>query len=172
MKTIPLLVLVALTGCASAIPRPIQNAPAVNISLALALQEPDKQRGAPVRWGGVIATVENRRDESWIEIVDQPLTKDGYPRESDKSTGRFLARVRGFVDPVVFAAQRRVTVAGTLDGVTQRPIGEHPYVYPQVRVEQLYLWPLPPKTEHYYSLPYRHDPWYAWGHPPRHRHRH
>ena len=168
MKTVVLSIFLALAGCATDIPRPIQSAPAVNIPLALALKEPDPQRGAAVRWGGVIATVENRRDESWIEIVDQPLTKGGYPRESDKSIGRFLARVQGFVDPVVFAAQRRVTVTGTLDGVTERNIGEHPYRYPLVRVEHLYLWPPQPKATEYYPIPY--DPWYPWGYPHRHRH--
>ena len=170
MKKIVLLMIGALSSCATEIPLPIQSPPAVHIPLALALQEPDKQRGAPVRWGGVIAAVENRRDESLIEIVDQPLTKGGYPQESDKSTGRFLARVKGFVDPVVFAAQRRMTVIGTLDGVTERSIGEHPYRYPVLRVEYLYLWPSPPKTVHYYPLPYTYHPWYPWGYPHRHRH--
>ena len=170
MKKIVLLMIGVLSGCATDIPRPIQSTPAVNIPLVLALKEPDKQRGAAVRWGGVIARVENRRDESWIEIVDQPLTKDGYPRESDKSSGRFLARIAGFVDPVVFTAQRRITVTGTLDGVTQRNIGEHPYRYPLVRVEHFYLWPSPPETVQYYSAPYGYDPWYPWGYPYRHRH--
>lgn len=172
MKKIVLLIIGALSGCATDIPLPIQSGPAVHIPLALVLKEPDQQRGAAVRWGGVIARVENRREESWIEIVEQPLTKDGYPRDSDKSTGRFLARVSGFIDPVVFAAQRRITVTGKLEGVTERSIGEHPYHYPLLRVEYLYLWPSPPKTVRYYPAPYGYDPWYPWGYPHRHRHPH
>lgn len=110
MKAIILILgILTLGGCASDIPRPIQDAPERNISYAQALKEPDQQRGAPVRWGGVIAKIENRSEESWIEIVDQPLGEDGYPRSTDRSAGRFLARVSGFVDPVVYAAQRRIT---------------------------------------------------------------
>lgn len=169
MKAIVLIFLIlTLGGCASDIPRPIQIAPEVNVSYAQALKEPDKLRGTAVRWGGVIANVENRSDETWIEIVDQPLEKYGYPHATDRSAGRFLAQVSGFVDPVLYTTQRRITVAGKLEGTQQQRIGEHPYTYPVVRVEHLHLWPLPPKTVNYY-YPFPYDPWYPWGYPYRHR---
>lgn len=166
--TVLIMLILMLGGCATDVPRPIQTAPEVNVSYAQALKESDKQRGAPVRWGGVIAKIENRSDESWIEIVDQPLDQDGYPRSTDRSAGRFLARVAGFVDPVVYATQRRITVAGKLDGTLQQRIGEHSYTYPVVKVEHLHLWPVQPKTVNYY-YPYLYDPWFPWGYPYRHR---
>lgn len=170
MKAIILILgILTFSGCATDIPRPILNAPEVNVSYTQALKEPDKHRGLPVRWGGVITKIENRSEESWIEIVDQPLDQEGYPRSTDRSAGRFLARVAGFVDPVVYASQRRVTVAGKLDGTLQQRIGEHPYTYPVVKAEHLHLWPVQPKTVNYY-YPYPYDPWYPWGYPYRHRH--
>jgi outer membrane lipoprotein len=166
MKAIALFLALTLAGCASDIPRPIREAPAENIALAQALKEPLQHRAAAVRWGGAIASIENRRDETWIEIVERPLDVDGQPRVTDKSAGRFLARMQGFLDPAIFAPKRRVTVAGTLDGIGTRTIGEHPYAYPVVRVDSIYLWPVPPKTEYpYYYLPYWYDPWYPWGYP-------
>ena len=166
MKAIALFLALSLAGCASDIPRPIREAPADNIAFAQALKNPEQHRAAAVRWGGAIAAVENRRDETWIEIVERPLDVDGQPRVTDNSAGRFLARVQGFLDPAIFAPKRRVTVAGTLDGVSTRTIGEHPYTYPVVRVDSIYLWPVPPKTEYpYYYLPYWYDPWYPWGYP-------
>ncbi len=172
MKTTTLLLTLTLAGCASDVPRPIREAPAEHILHAQALKNPERYRSTTVRWGGAIASVENRRDETWVEIVEQPLGHDGHPRNSDQSAGRFLARVNGFLDPAIFAPQRLVTVAGVLDGNNSRTIGQHPYTYPVVHVEHIYLWPIPDKAvQFYYRSPYWYDPWYPWGHPyPRHRH--
>lgn len=174
MKALALFLAVTLAGCASDIPRPIREAPAVSTPLTPALKNPEQHRAAAVRWGGAIASVENRRDATWIEIVQRPLGAYGEPRDTDKSEGRFLARVDGFLDPAIFAPKRLVTVAGSLDGNNTRSIGEHPYTYPLVSVEHIYLWPIPPRNvqHYYYRSPYWYDPWYPWGHPyPRHPHR-
>jgi outer membrane lipoprotein len=166
MKAIALFLTLLLAGCASDIPRPIREVPAGNIPLEQALKNPEQRRGTAVRWGGAISSVENRRDETWIEIVERPLDGGGQPRDTDKSAGRFLARVQGFLDPAIFAPKRLVTVAGALEGVSTRTIGEHLYTYPVVRADSTYLWPVPPKTEQpYYYPPYWYDPWYPWGYP-------
>jgi outer membrane lipoprotein len=166
MKTIALFLALTLAGCASDIPRPIREAPAEKIALAQALKYPEKHRTAVVRWGGAIASIENRRDETWIEIVERPLDADGQPRDTDQSAGRFLARVQGFLDPAIFAPKRLVTAAGKLDGNSTRTIGEHPYTYPVVHTDSIYLWPVPVRTEYlYYYPPYWYDPWYPWGYP-------
>jgi len=170
MHAIALLLALPLAGCASDIPRAIRAAPAVRIALTAALKNPEQQRAAAVRWGGAIASVENRRDATWIEIVEQPLDAYGQPQETDKSEGRFLARVDDFLDPAIFAPKLLVTVAGTLAGNNTRSIGEHPYTYPVVHVEHVYLWPPPSKATHYhyYRSPYWYDPWYPRGrHYPR-----
>jgi outer membrane lipoprotein len=167
MKSVLSLLVLALAGCASDIPRPIREAPAVNITRTQALQNPEQYRGAAVRWGGTIAAVENRRDATWIDIVERPLDANGEPRRTDKSAGRFLARVDSFLDPTIFAQKRQVTVAGSLDGNSTGVIGEHPYTYPVVHVETIYIWPqstrMPP---YYYPSPYYwYGPWYPWGYP-------
>jgi outer membrane lipoprotein len=171
MKIMALLLALTLAGCASDIPRPIRETPAGNIALTQALQNPEQHRGAAVRWGGTITSVENRRDETWLEIVERPLDANGQPRDTDKSAGRFLARVQGFLDPAIFAPKRLVTAAGTLDGNSTRTIGEHPYTYPVVHTDSIYLWPVSVRTEYpYYYPPYWYDPWYPWGYPyPYHR---
>lgn len=167
MKALALFLALTLAGCTSDIARPIREAPAVDITLAQALQNPEQQRAAAVRWGGVIVSVENQRDASLVEIVERSLDADGQPRNTDKSAGRFLARVQGFLDPAIFAPKRLVTVAGSLDGNNTRRIGEHPYTYPLVQVEHIYLWPIPPRNvqHYYYRSPYWYDPWYPWGRP-------
>jgi outer membrane lipoprotein len=164
---VPLLCLslaLTLAGCASDIPRPIREAPDRNIPLAQTLKNPEQYRGTIVRWGGVISSVENRRDETWIEIVERSLDGDGQPRDTDKSAGRFLVRVQGFLDPAIYAPKRLITATGTLHGNSTRTIGEHLYTYPVVHAEHFHLWPT--KTEYpYYYPPYWYDPWYPWGYP-------
>jgi outer membrane lipoprotein len=173
MKIFSLLLALTLAGCASDIPRPIREAPDERIQLAQALKNPEQYRATTVRWGGAIASVENRQDETWVEIVEQQLGHEGYPRNADKSAGRFLARVNGFLDPAIFAPKRLVTIVGVLDGNNTRTIGQHPYTFPVVHVEHIYLWPIPDKALHYHysHSPYWYDPWYPWGRPYPHRHR-
>jgi len=159
---LPLIMMLA--ACASHIPRPIREAPPGNVGVAQALAEPESLRNSRVRWGGAIASVENLKDETWIEIVEQPLSSDGQPLRTDQSGGRFLARVPGFVDPSVYALRRLITVAGQFESIVTRHIGEHPYRYPVMRVDSLYLWPQEPANihYHYYYAPYWYDPWYPY----------
>lgn len=162
---LPLVMMLA--ACASNIPRPIREAPPDNVGIAQVLAEPESLRNSRVRWGGTIAAIENRRDETWIEIVEQPLGSDGLPRRTDRSGGRFLARVPGFLDPSVYAPKRQITVAGYFENIVTRDIGEHPYRFPVVRVDSHYLWPYEPMViHHYYYPPYWYEPWYPRRIPP------
>ena len=164
-RVVWILLALTLAGCASDIPKPVREAPAVNITPAQALAEPDSLKGQAVRWGGSIARVENRKDETWIEIVERPLARDGEPDRYKVGGTRFLARVSGFLDPEVYSTKRLLTVTGTLDGVTTRSIGEYPYRFPVVQVTDWYLWPpLAPRYAYppYGYGPYWYDPWYPW----------
>ena len=145
-KSISLCLPLLLAAChatvpAIDVPAVIRDAPAQNISTVQALQEPERLRGTFIRWGGEIASVENRRDETWIEVVDQPLGRHGKPEISDRSTGRFLMHVPGFLDPVVYAKGRLITVAGTLDPPVTRKIGDFPYRYSVISAATQQLWP-------------------------------
>lgn len=158
---------VLLCGCASVIPEPIRTPPPSDVRIAEVRANPQSFRGADVRWGGDIVAVKNLRTETIVEVAARELENDGRPRYREKSEGRFLAKVPGFLDPVVFASGREMTVRGRFEDIVERPIGEFPYRFPLVRAEHVYLWePLPPT---YYYDPYWWDPWYPWGW-PRHRH--
>lgn len=172
MKPVTLLVwFLLLGGCVSDLPRTMRDIPTVDIRPAQALSEAERQRGSPVRWGGAIASIENRREETWLEIVERPSSSSDKPLATDQSGGRFLARVTGFLDPAVYAPERIVTVIGALEEPVTRTIGDFPYRYPVVQVRRHYLWPrVPPNTPHLHPYPpYWTDPWYPWRHPPRRR---
>lgn len=161
-----LLPVLLLAGCATDIPRSIREAPADTVSPAEVLTSPEAWRSRRVRWGGEIVGIENRKDETWLEIVEKPLYANGRPQRSDTSRGRFLAVVPGFLDPAVHANGRAITVEGALENPVSRTIGEFSYRYPVVRVASHYLWPAEPEVIHHY---YYYDPWYPypWRYYPR-----
>ena len=138
-------------------------------------QDPERFSGEQVRWGGTITEVENRSDTTLVEIVARELDRGGRPRETDGSPGRFLAVIDGFLDPAIHETGRSMTITGTVDGTTTRPVGDHDYDYVRVRASGHHLWP---KRELVSPGPYRahprgpfYDPWYDPWHDPWYPHR-
>jgi len=161
-------------GCASKPPEAISKVPADNPSLARVRLDIDQYLGAAVRWGGEISKVENKADQTWIEIVRRELLSNGKPESSDMSDGRFIASFDGFADPVEYEIGHLLTVVGTIENKVKRPIGEFDYLFPLVTVEGSYLWETntearypgyPPPWWYYdyrygYPGPYYRSPWY------------
>jgi outer membrane lipoprotein len=135
-----ILVVAFAGGCASKPPAAISKIPADNPSLTSVRLDIDQYMGAEVRWGGEISKVENKADQTWVEVVRRKLWGDGKPKTSGKSDGRFIASFSGFVDPVVYEVGRLLTVVGAIEDKIKRPIGEYDYVFPIVTVEGSYLW--------------------------------
>ena len=159
---------VALGGCASVVPETIRNAPPGNVQIAQAQDQPQEYRDSVVRWGGNIVSTRNERDHTVMEIVGRDLDYEGRPNETDRSLGRFIAKIPGFLDPAIYKTDRAVTVHGRIEGTVQKSIGEFRYTYPVVRVDAYYLWqPLPPPQPYYpyYYDPFFYSPWYPWGWP-------
>jgi outer membrane lipoprotein len=166
-----MIALAILGGCASKPPAAISKIPPENPSLTRVRLDIDSFIGTEVRWGGVISKIENRATHTWIELVRQKLREDGKPRTNDRSDGRFIASFEGFVDPVVYEVGRQLTVVGTIEAKTERPIGDYNYLFPIVAVEGSFLWKAGTKyRDHYYPPPYwYYDLWFY--HPgPYHRH--
>lgn len=165
-----------LSACATSGPDAINAPPAVDLSLAEARANASAHLDQRIRWGGSIAGVENRANETWLEVVARPLDGTGRPRLGDESFRRFLAKVKGFLDPAVYAKGRLVTVAGVISGGLTRTIGEYSYAYVVVDADAIKLWEpvLPPR--YYYPgpfydpfydpfLPMPMNPWYPWYRP-------
>jgi outer membrane lipoprotein len=129
----------------------------------LSVQEARALKDSPmVRWGGIIAKVENQNNQSVIEIVAKPLNASARPEDVDASGGRFLAIIPDFIDPVVYEKGREITVVGQLSDMIEGKVGEMNYLYPVVRVTGHYLWKKRPlvKEVHYWGATY----WPAFPH--------
>ena len=173
-----LLLALLLGACASQVPLPIREAPADSPSLAVVRAQDADYLGQRVRWGGTIIETGNRENATWLTVLGKPLDKSGEPGFGDDGAGRFIAIVPGFLDPKVYAPDRRVTVSGTLARFESAMVGEYPYSYPVVEAEAWYLWAREVKRPDGYDDPWRYDPWYyrpwygpwhPYGYPYRHR---
>lgn len=160
----PLLMIVAaalLSACASSptiFNQPMPNAP----DLKQVNQDIDRYKGSRVRWGGVIASLKNQQDETWIELVQYRLDRRGRPIDGD-SHGRFFVKIAGFLEPREYAIGREMTVVGEVTQTITQKIGTHNYVYPVVEVSggEFMLWNQLHAYRDYYPYSARfYDPFY------------
>ena len=162
-------------GCSSNVPQAIRADPAEGalkpVSVAQVQQGAESYRGERVRWGGSIIAVRNLPDNTEIEVLSRPLDSDGEPRADADGTGRFIARVPGFIDPAEYKKDRLLTVVGLIDGVETQDVGEYPYRYPVIAVSSRYLWPEVDSAPYPYGNPwyyggYGYGPWFGSGYGP------
>jgi len=151
------------TSCTTRVSKPIDEKIDEIPSLDAVRLNIDTYIDRRVRWGGVIANVINEKDTTVMEIVDFPLNKKGRPQETDLTQGRFLARFKGFLDPVVNAKGREITIVGTINKSSKGFINQFEYTYPEILVDSFRLWQIEKQIEYIYE-PYWYGPWY-----PRYR---
>jgi len=155
----------ALTGCATSVPREIASPVPGDPGIARALEHPLDVAGKPVRWGGTIVDIENRAEHTLVTVLARDLGGSGTPLIRDPSRGRFIARFPGFLDPEIYAKARKITVYGVLSNPVRGKIGEYDYAYPVVQVQLSELWPVeeprPPACGRCWpSCGVWYDPWW------------
>jgi outer membrane lipoprotein len=154
--------LVLISACATDVPLEIrQDITESPVTINAVRSNFARYEGTDVRWGGIIAAVENNQSDTWIEVVGRDLGSYGQPvaLEDARGQGRFIARVDGFLDPVIYKVNRGITVYGTIEAKIVRTIDEHPYTYPLIKAKSNYLWSnsqLYPYRAYYY-------PYYPYG---------
>ncbi len=151
-----------LTACAHQLAKPIDEKIAVNLTLAQIKTKIPDSVGQRVRWGGVIANVKNAPQSTIIEIVARPLNRQGRPMAVDQTAGRFLAQFDGFIDPVVYAKGRDITVVGAVSNEKTQLIDAFEYKYVAIQVDHHKLWPLIVERPVFYYDPYWNGPGYPF----------
>ena len=155
-----------LTACASHIPPEIKQPLEGSPDVSQVRQQAKSYLSQKVRWGGVILTTENKQDTSSLTIVAFPLDGDGRPKVKGDSTGRFIAVVGEFLEPLVFSQDREITVTGRLLKTQTLDVGEYPYEYPVIQVEHYYIWPVREEPVIVDYPPYWwYDPYFPWHYP-------
>lgn len=159
-----------LASCASNIPIEIREIVAgEDVSLGAVRADVKRYVGHKVRWGGTIASVQNRDDGTWIEIVDRELGGYGRPLDTNQSAGRFLARFNGYLDASIYKVDRPLTIFGVVEGQVSGFIGDYAYNFPLVSAASHYLWrEYDPYADYRYRDPYWYYPYwyYPYGYYP------
>lgn len=148
-------------GCAIQPPEPIRRASVSNVTVDQVRSDIKRYSGTEVRWGGIITDVQNKTNDTLIEIVSRKLWRNGQPKTDGKSAGRFIASFKGFADPAVYKVGQSLTVVGTVQGHLIRSIGDYKYTFPVISVTGSYLWPVEQDvTPNYPYYPgWYYDPW-------------
>lgn len=152
-------VLTALSACTT-IPEQIQG---TYPEITPARVEPSVF-GSDVRWGGVIVSTTAKDSQSCLEILSHDLDKYLRPKREDSTGGRFIACQPSFLDPMVFAAGREITITGNIDRIEVRKVEDFDYRYPVVEIDDLVLWEKRRVVMRYrgFSDPY-YGGWYGRG---------
>jgi outer membrane lipoprotein len=138
----PLAAVAILLGLAACAPAPIYKAGAstANVPPSTVASEPERFAGQPVIWGGRVVVINNLPDHSEIEVLAYPLDGSQRPKANDVGSGRFVAQLPGFVEPLDYPAGSLITISGTLSGSRAGNVGEASYVFPLVKVGQSHVW--------------------------------
>jgi outer membrane lipoprotein len=142
MKKIVALSAVALLlqGCTYAISPEMSARVDKTISFEMIQADPDTFKGKVVLLGGTIAQTVNSRQGTVIEVVQKPLDYWGKPKRTDRTGGRFLLLSPGYLDVMIFAPGREITVAAEVAGTRSKALDEMEYSYPVVIARELKLW--------------------------------
>ncbi len=142
LKWIAALSLLWFCGCGAAISPEILKEVDQNLSFEDLLKNPEAFRGKTVLLGGDIIETENLPDKTLFIVLQRPLNSKEKPNGEDKSKGRFIISAPEFLDPVIYAKGRKITVAGRVVGKEVRELNGIKYAYPIIERRELYLWPL------------------------------
>ncbi len=163
MNRVILFVACVFTGCSN-LPVAIKQAPDPEIQIQQVQNDIGAYNGSAVRWGGTVIDVDNQKDSSWVQVLYYPLKGYGRPILTQPAQGRFIIRSKEFLDPAVYSKGTRITIAGTLNGETERFVGKQKVKLPVVSLNQAYLWPKY-NASNYYGYPryYYPYPGYYYG---------
>ena len=141
LGALAVLVTLGLAGCASP---PFPQALNINTKLSPqdVLAHPRATRGARVRWGGMVIAYNVGPVRSTLTILAYPLNNHGRPLLQRRPWGRFQAVASGYLDPILFAQGRLITVVGIVSGTRTGLVGQAQYVYPRLRILASHLWQL------------------------------
>lgn len=151
-----------LAGCFSPLSKAVREQAAEDIPFEKLQADPDAFLGKVVILGGEIVQAQTGPEGSTIEVLEKSLDRWDTPRETDRSRGRFFLTSQEFLDPLVYRAGRRITVAGEITGKKVGKIGELDYTYPVLKILEIHLWPEARKYPEGYPYPYPFPVWSYW----------
>jgi len=152
-------------GCTHVISETMRQQAQPPVPFAELRTNPDALKGRTVILGGEILQTSNLREGTRVEILQRPLSESETPKLTDATDGRFMAFCTEYLDPAVYAPQRRITVAGQVLGSYVGKVGEVDYTYPLISCAETHLLPTASaESRRYAAYPWWYgDPYfYPW----------
>ncbi len=137
---LPLLFCVLFAGCAMLPPELRVDENTALTTFSQVKDNPESVQGDTARWGGVIAQVTNKADNTVLEVVHFSLNSSSRPVQKDKTLGRFKVVYKGLLDPLIYKTGRSITALGQVLPSEDGVIGEHQYQYPVLKASAIHLW--------------------------------
>jgi outer membrane lipoprotein len=144
MNTLSLLIVGAallLQGCSYAISSDVARTADRSITFDKFQAEPSSHKGKTVIFGGLIVQTRNIKTGTLIEIDQKELDYWGKPRRTERIGGRFIVLQPRYLDILVYAPGREITVAGEVAGVEEKSLGQSGVLYPLINAREIKLWP-------------------------------
>jgi outer membrane lipoprotein len=139
-------VFLLLTACAPGISRQVRSQVTFTGPFSQLQQDPERLEGEMALLGGRIIEARTLEGGTELLVLQLPLDGSDRPQETDRSEGRYLVRSDRFLDPAIYSPGTRITAAGRVEGFVQREIGQMPYRYPVIELEEIRTWPAPADT--------------------------
>jgi outer membrane lipoprotein len=133
-------VLLLLSGCAVTPPFSDDLLHNVNRSLQPEQALKENAQDVEVMWGGVIVNATNTPEHTDFAVLFYPLDSSQRPDRREQAKSRFIVRYSGYLETMVYAPGREITVLGKLQGVEEGKIGDAPYRFPVVKADRIHLW--------------------------------
>ncbi len=140
-KFLIMILFFAFAGCAHVISQDAMQDINRDVSFDMVLKNPDAFIGETLLLGGDILETQPFQGKTLLTVLQRPLGFDNKPRMGRESAGRYIVEAPEFLDPAIYSAGRRITVAGVLVGKEIRPLGNTRYLYPFLKSKEIYLWP-------------------------------
>lgn len=133
-----LMILMLLCSC-SVISRPMKKEAGAKIDFNQLVKYTDGYLGQTIILGGYVIEVKNNEETTLITVLQAPLDVSDSPLSRDKSQGRFIVSVDGFLDPAVYEKDRSITVAGIVQPSIHRNIGTKQVKYITIKSREIFL---------------------------------
>lgn len=157
-ESILIVMLLFVASCAPVISQQVREQARPDITFKEVHNTPEHYKGQVVILSGFIVEAKNTKEGTLLEILQAPAGFRGKPRDADESEGRFLALSNHYLDTSIYTKERKVTVAGEVQGKRVQPLGKTEYVYPLLHVKEIHLWPV----EEVHPYPYPHPYPYSY----------
>ena len=143
MKRIAFPIIAALffQGCSFAISSDLARQADKTIPFESLERDPEPYKGRLVILGGIVTQITPLKQGTLIEVLQKPLDYWGKPQRTDATGGKFLVHYASYLDPLVYAPGREITVAAEVEGLRSKALGDVEYSYPVVLSRELKLWP-------------------------------